>query len=106
MCDCALRLEYNLYITDIYLFVLDITPAATIGFLKDGLKSVLLPKIIYPSKSGIFVDNAHRGGERDMFCVAVKIQAKHETHHVKVIYYIQINIYNYIVFYKTTYFRV
>lgn len=39
---------------------------------------------IYKSEAGMLAGAKNRGGNREMFTVAVKIQAKHETHHVKV----------------------
>lgn len=39
---------------------------------------------IHQSEQGVLVDSNNRGGERDMFSMAIKIQANHETHHVKV----------------------
>lgn len=39
---------------------------------------------IYGSERGMLVCSKNRGGRREMLTVAIKIQANHETHHVKV----------------------
>lgn len=43
-----------------------------------------LNSTIYKSESGMTDGTNKRGGDREMFTVAVRIQANHETHHVKV----------------------
>nr|CAI5847822.1 unnamed protein product [Callosobruchus analis] len=40
---------------------------------------------IYKSEPGMMVCGKNRGGNREMFTVAVKIQGRHETHHVKTV---------------------
>ncbi|KAJ8968662.1 hypothetical protein NQ314_002185, partial [Rhamnusium bicolor] len=40
---------------------------------------------VYRSEVGMLSNAKNRGGSREMFSVAVKIQANHETHHVKTI---------------------
>ncbi|CAH1999640.1 unnamed protein product [Acanthoscelides obtectus] len=40
---------------------------------------------IYKSEPGMLVCGKNRGGNREMFSVAVKIQGRHETHHVKTV---------------------
>lgn len=47
-------------------------------------KSNRFYQTIYKSDAGVFFDEHMRGGSRDMVSVAVRIQANHETHHVKV----------------------
>lgn len=47
-----------------------------------------LHSTICKSEPGVLVNAKNRGGEREMITVAIKIQAKHETHHVKVIFVI------------------
>lgn len=39
---------------------------------------------IYKSEKGVLVNTTERGSGREMLSVAVRIQANHETHHVKV----------------------
>lgn len=36
------------------------------------------------SQEGVLVDSKNKGEGREMLSVAIRIQAKHETHHVKV----------------------
>lgn len=43
-----------------------------------------LHSTIYKSEPGVLVNVKNRGGNREMISVAIRIQAKHETHHVKV----------------------
>lgn len=40
---------------------------------------------IYKSEVGMLACSNNRGGTREMVTLSVKIQANHETHHVKVI---------------------
>ncbi|KAG5882217.1 hypothetical protein JTB14_024728 [Gonioctena quinquepunctata] len=40
---------------------------------------------IYKSEAGMLATSKNRGGSREMLTVAVRIQANHETHHVKTI---------------------
>ncbi|CAG9820878.1 unnamed protein product [Phaedon cochleariae] len=40
---------------------------------------------VYKSEVGMLANTKNRGGSREMFTVAVKIQASHETHHVKTV---------------------
>ncbi|XP_056630005.1 autophagy-related protein 2 homolog A [Diorhabda sublineata] len=40
---------------------------------------------IYKSERGMLVTSKNRGGQREMFTVSVRIQAGHETHHLKTI---------------------
>lgn len=44
-----------------------------------------LQSTIYKSEPGIEIGGLDRTGGREMVSVAVRIQASHETHHVKVI---------------------
>lgn len=39
---------------------------------------------IYKSEGGILACSNNRGGRREMVTVSVRIQANHDTHHVKV----------------------
>lgn len=39
---------------------------------------------IYRSEKGMATAHKNRGGTREMVTVCIKIQASHETHHVKV----------------------
>lgn len=43
-----------------------------------------LHPVIHKSECGTLQMAQERGGDRDMFTVAIKIEANHETHHVKV----------------------
>lgn len=43
-----------------------------------------LSPTIFKSEPGMLATSKDRGGNREMFTVAVRIQANHETHHVKV----------------------
>lgn len=54
--------------------------------LKECIRAVgkHLHPTICRSESGVLVDRKHKGGNREMLSVAIRIQAKHETHHVKV----------------------
>ncbi|CAG9863843.1 unnamed protein product [Phyllotreta striolata] len=44
-----------------------------------------LSPTIYKSEPGMLVTSKNRGGNREMLTVAVRIQASHETHHVKTV---------------------
>lgn len=44
-----------------------------------------LNNTIYKSEQGMLDNSNNRGGSREMFTVAVRIQANHETHHVKTV---------------------
>lgn len=61
------------------------TPSQSPPLLEVG---TALPKhlhsTIFKSESGVLQTANDRGGNRDMVSVAIKIQANHETHHVKV----------------------
>lgn len=46
---------------------------------------------IYKSEQGVLVNSRDRTGSREMLSVAVRIQANHETHHVKVLPLISIS---------------
>ncbi|XP_066263102.1 autophagy-related protein 2 homolog B [Euwallacea similis] len=73
---------------DAQLYHCDIQPTPnTSASLKDAdalLGNHLFPTI-YKSDQKSFTSSTSRGGDREMFTVALKIQANHETHHVKVI---------------------
>lgn len=43
-----------------------------------------LHSTICKSEPGVLVNADNRGGDREMISIAIRIQAKHETHHVKV----------------------
>lgn len=47
-----------------------------------------LHPMVSKSEPGVLANSNHRGGDRDMVTVAIKIQANHETHHVKVTCYL------------------
>ncbi|XP_072387744.1 autophagy-related protein 2 homolog A isoform X1 [Diabrotica undecimpunctata] len=40
---------------------------------------------IYKSEQGMLVTSKNRGGNREMLTIAIRIQANHETHHVKTV---------------------
>lgn len=72
--------DVNLQYTDLLSIPSQIPPLREIG----GAIGRNLHPTIYKAESGSLATARSRGGNREMFSVAIRIQANHETHHVKV----------------------
>lgn len=75
-------------LSDAHLFHSDMQPAPnTSPPLReaDSMAGKYLLSTIYQSDGKVLAGSNSHGAEREMFTVAVKIQANHETHHVKVV---------------------